>query len=408
MKEKTMACWSLSSEIEFMCSIALGRKSLSIPENIQWETFEQLVEENRIIPLVDDGLKQFPQEVLAQYPALSRLYANKNRFALFSMRQMQALAMVVSALEHAGIRAISMKGPILAMELYGNPSLRFSKDLDIFISESDYDKASELLEALGFKESGSVLTKTALRRQKFEESEEERHLSYVKDDVQIELHWRYSIHIPKTFDELWENRSIKKIMGQKVNCFGEEDNLVYLISHGAGHGFCRLRWLFDIYELQKKPDFSWETVYKKAQESNVGPFVIESMLMLYLIPYFDMKDMEGSLFAVRRREGKVFIQYKKSLHTDIKRGCGLVQAVYSKIFESGIRREIGIRKYDYFVPIAGKNKNILQYIARRFQPCETELQLVDLPDSLYFLYYIIRPVYKIWQILPFFRKKLEE
>lgn len=408
MLEKTIECWSLSREMEFMCSLALGEKALSIPQDIDWQKFEALVDKNRIDPLVADGLKQFPQEVLRQYPVLEQLYASKNTYSLYSMLQMQTLALVMNAFETAGIRAISMKGPILAMELYGNPALRYSKDLDVFVSEEDYDRASEQLEALGFQESSSVLTKTALRRQIFEESDEERHLSYVKDDIQIELHWRYSIHINKNFDELWENRCTKVIMGQKINCFGRDDNLVYLICHAAGHGFCRLRWLFDIYELQKASDFSWENVYKKAKETNVAPLIIETMMMLYLIPQFGMKNVEYSLFYVSRNNGKVYLRYMDSMQTDVKRGCGLVHAVYAKIFETGLRREIGIRKYDYYIPIAGKEKSVFRFISRRFRPCATELQLIDLPDSLYFLYYIIRPLYKIWQVLPFSKKSGEK
>lgn len=407
MENKTMDCWVLPREVEFMSALAAGRKSLAIPSDIDWEKFEEYVTQGRVMPLIGNRLVQFPIDQIRQNPILEKMFASRNQYAIYSMKQMQTLAFVAKLFADAGIRMMSMKGPILAMELYGNPALRFSKDLDVFVAEEDYEKASALLEQHGFKEGESVLTKTPLRRQKFEESQEERHHAYEKDDVQIELHWRYSIHIKKTFDQLWAKRSEKFFMGQVINCFGQEDKLVYLICHAAGHGFSRLRWLYDIYEMQKHEDFSWEEIYKKAQESNVGSVILETMLMLYAIPTFDMKDTENELFKVSCQSGKIHISYDSSIHDDMKRGIGLTDAIYAKLFQHGWKYASGKRRYDYLMPLAGEKKSFLQFVARRFQPCATELELIDLPDSLYFLYYIIRPLYKIWQLLPFTKKVTE-
>ena len=44
-----------------------------------------------------------------------------------------------------------LKGPVIAHEIYGDISLRTSKDLDILVQEIDLEKAEGLLFSLGYK-----------------------------------------------------------------------------------------------------------------------------------------------------------------------------------------------------------------------------------------------------------------
>ena len=41
------------------------------------------------------------------------------------------------------IRSLFLKGPVIALDLYGDVSLRTSKDLDILLSINDLDKVGE-------------------------------------------------------------------------------------------------------------------------------------------------------------------------------------------------------------------------------------------------------------------------
>ena len=70
----------------------------------------------------------------------------------------------------------------------------------------------------------------------------------------LEIHWRLEPYPSKepTFDELWERKRVSSITSYPVYFLGEEDLFLYLVSHGARHGWFRLRWLLDIDQMVRK------------------------------------------------------------------------------------------------------------------------------------------------------------
>lgn len=401
MTETTMSCYKLSTEYSLMLSLALREDLPSIPETIDWHEFDTLVTKNRIEPLVAEGLKKLPSEMIDENDVLKKLLSSQNQYTLFSMRQIQTLAFLIKSLSDGGIRALSLKGPILAMELYGNPALRYSRDLDILVSENDLESACRILESLGYTEEITVRNKTPLRRKKLEKNGEEMHRVYTKDDICIELHWRLSFRIDESFDKLWTNSRTKVLLGQEIHCLGEYDNVSYLISHAAGHGYHRLRWLLDIYELGKSTDHFWTSMVPYMKEQNAAVFLFETILVLYLIPNFPMPEYRNNLFSVQRENNTVTALYEDEIGNDFGKAQKLAEAVYPILINNTAENGIAGRKYNYLLPTLGRKKTLIRSIAAVFEPCKADLELIDLPDSLYFLYYIIRPFHKIWRMIPF-------
>ena len=70
----------------------------------------------------------------------------------------------------------------------------------------------------------------------------------------LEIHWRLDARPSKepTFNELWERKRVSPITSYPVYFLGEEDLFLYLVSHGARHGWFRLRWLLDIDQMVRK------------------------------------------------------------------------------------------------------------------------------------------------------------
>ena len=73
-------------------------------------------------------------------------------------------------------------------------------------------------------------------------------------NIMLEIHWRLEPFPSKelTFNELWARRRVSQITNYPVYFLGEEDLFVYLVSHGARHGWFRLRWLLDIDQMVRK------------------------------------------------------------------------------------------------------------------------------------------------------------
>ena len=403
MYEKKMKCFSLSPEMNLMISLAAGKFVSAPAENISWKHFEELVHKNRIEPLVAAGIKKMPQEMVQQHSELQKLLRVKNSFTLFSMRQMQALAFIMSDFHANGIRALSVKGPLLAMTLYGSPELRYSRDLDILVSENDFLKACERLEINGFQEEITAMNKTPKRRRMLARHHEEIHRIYFNGDICIDLHWRISHRWEESFDDLWNRRSWKQLFGQPICCLGELDNLSYLICHAAGHVYLRLRWLFDLYILLNRSDLDYSALYKEMAEKGVQEMLFETLLLLYCCPGFDMPPIKNSLFSMRKEKGWVKTQYRKELDSDYENAVALTKAVWPLLLlDETEEQSLAVRKYRSMLPVRGKKQSHLDFLISFFQPGSVDMKRFDFPDSLYFMYYIVRPFYKLWRMTPFY------
>ena len=406
MVEKWMECFTIPQEIDFMIALATGDSVLPSIDGIDWQRFDELVAKNRIEPLVAAGIKKIPQEIVQQNPVLGRLCSQKNDFTLFSMRQIQILVSVMSDFAACGIRALSIKGPLLAMELYGNPDMRFSHDLDILVSESDFARACERLEASGFQEVMTAINKTPKRRRQQEKGQGIIHREYLRDDILIELHWKISHRWDEAFDVLWERRRQKKLLGQPVCCLSELDNLSYLICHAAAHGYLRMRWLFDLHILLRRSELNWTALYDNMAQKGIQEMLFETLILLYRCSSFDMPSMENQLFSMRRENGRVLIQYREDLQSDYEHATALAETVWPMMLMTEAERQKSSlsRKYNSMLPVEGKKQSPFELLISFFQPAPVDLERFDFPDSLYFLYYIVRPFYRLWRMTPFYHQ----
>ncbi|MDO7488046.1 nucleotidyltransferase family protein [Peribacillus frigoritolerans] len=134
-------------------------------------------------------------------------------------------------------------------------SLRTSKDLDILIHISDVEKAGDLLLKNGYeREEISVFDKWR-----------KHDVSYFHPQkrIEIELHSRlhpFPMNVP-SFNELWERKRSSKLTSYPVPFFGNDDLFLYLVFHGAKHGWFRLRWLVDIDQMIRKGIISQKITY---------------------------------------------------------------------------------------------------------------------------------------------------
>src|SRR5690606_22676069 len=78
-----------------------------------------------------------------------RIRYNRNTFQM--LRLTQEMAKICGNLSDSGIRSIMLKGPMLAMQLYGDLSHRTSKDLDILVDAEEVEQAEKVMLELGYE-----------------------------------------------------------------------------------------------------------------------------------------------------------------------------------------------------------------------------------------------------------------
>ncbi|CAM3554506.1 nucleotidyltransferase family protein [Marinicrinis lubricantis] len=341
-------------------------------DQIDWDEWLQLVWYHRVYPLVYKRLRELniewvPEEVMKQ---LYMKYSQNTFQMLRLTREMEKLCL---ALREQNIPSLMLKGPVLAHLLYGDVSLRTSKDMDILVPIEDVEKAEKVLVELGY-----ILTEDVKRILK-DWKWRSHHLLYVhpQTKVQIELHWRLNPDTLKEplFSELWERRQSSLLTSSKVYCLGRDDLFLYLMSHGARHGWFRIRWLVDMdrfLRIDHDRGYLIEMIKEYQYAQIAGQMLnLTSLLLGTLVPR-DMRCWrEGRYVQKLTQKSLQYIQHQLMPKRDLK----------SRLY--------------LFSLLSTKQKWI--YLFSRLMPNSYDAEVLPLPKSLHFLYFPLRPFLWFWR-----------
>lgn len=350
----------------------------SFAGQIDWDMFVHLSLHHRVYPLVYQCLSSLersdvPHEVVDVLRQKSRENMTK------TLQMTGELVKVLRALGKNGISAVVLKGFPLAYKCYGNVALRPSRDLDILVWAEDVVKARAVLELYGYEDvhpKSVALTPARVRNWRAS------HFEYwhKEKEICIELHWRLchcDMEIP--LNRIENSLERIKIAEQPVCVMGTEELLLYLIPHGAKHGWFRLRWLCDIGMMLRQGDFSWERLYVLAKELGFETSLNQAVILSRDLLAAPVPDNIAEIVAKDRKAQKladmtlVFINEAKCDLTNLEEGMPLYdhKRMYLSVFQWGWRRR-------------------WTNICSRLWPTESDIALISLPDYLYFMYYLIR------------------
>ena len=184
-----------------------------------------------------------------------------------SMPVRSAAVTITTALNEAGVRCLTYKGPALAVATTGDPSARGAGDVDVLVSPEDVPVAADVLEALGARfvpgyipDARSPLWPTA-RRLNCE-------MPYKWRGTDIDLHWRFD-RLPQVvavpFDDLWARRQRVELGAGEVETLGSVDALLVTASHGTKEHWRHWRWVVDVVRQARGVD-GWAAVRSLARD----------------------------------------------------------------------------------------------------------------------------------------------
>lgn len=175
----------LSKELKLLIQLVKSQEKLKDVgqlQDIDWRLFLDLVHHHRCQPIIYLKLKDMPETIvpLEVIQALQQTYT-KNTFKMLQLSgEMEQISKLFAENE---IKTLFLKGPALARHLYGDISLRTSKDLDVLVQETDLDKVDALLLASGYVKGGAPFLLNGTKRKT-------HHVEYVhlQKKIQIEIH----------------------------------------------------------------------------------------------------------------------------------------------------------------------------------------------------------------------------
>ncbi|MBP1990381.1 nucleotidyltransferase domain-containing protein [Paenibacillus eucommiae] len=346
---------------------------------IDWDHFLQLAWHHRVFPVLYAKLQQMDQTWIPPYviQALQKKY-QKNTFQMLHFSaEMEQLCKLFS---ESNIRTLVLKGPVLAADLYGDISLRTSGDLDILIPIHDLHQAEKLLDGLGYIKDDYI--QTVLNDWKWRH----HHITFFhhQKKLKIEIHWRLSPGPGKEpcFNELWERKRTCTVTQTPAYYLGREDLFLFLVSHGARHGWSRLRWLMDI-----------DHIYQQN---------INYAKLIPLLKKYHQLDVAAQALILASQLLNTPLSAEMSVLTKQKRPRRLAQDALFYIYQmlnlhnEPLPEHVARYHKRHLFNLMSIQQKML-FLASQLFPYPGDADTLALPPYLHFLYFPLRPFLWAWR-----------
>lgn len=312
-----------------------------------------------------------PNKVLDQ---LREEYVRAAAGSLFLAAELRAITQL---LEGQGVAALPYKGPVLALQAYGDIALRTFTDLDLLVRRSDVAKAREILGSRGYSPIDELTPSQERAILRFEHN-----LPLVNStgEFLVELHWHVApaaFTFPMRMEGLWERATPMTLGGEAVRGISIEDLMILLPVHGARHGWSAVEWISGIAELIRQPGVvRWNRVIRDAEQLHVGRIV-----------------RLGVALANRLLDAPIPAQVARWIDDDL-RIPRLADWVAARLFTPtdclSALPQWGLFQFEMAVKDGARGR-IRDGFRRMMYPSVNDWAAVGLPDVFFPLYYVIRP-----------------
>jgi len=173
-----------------------------------------------------------------------------------ALRQMGTALDLADTLERSGIPVVLLKGVALSQQAFGSPLLRGAVDIDLLVCPEDVAAAWAVLADAGWRQVTPPTPLAGARLALFCRAAKDSLHRYPQTGQVLELHWRLSDEMAKPLmPPLEALESLALAPGRSVRVLDEAALFLYLCTHGAAHGWARIKWLADVAALlHRSPD----------------------------------------------------------------------------------------------------------------------------------------------------------
>lgn len=344
-----------------------------LQEQLDWDYLLTKANHHCLIPLLYQHLSSVDPSAIPE-PDMLRLQRDNEGNTKTSLFLTGELIKILACLEEEGVRAIPFKGPTLAIRAYGDVGLRQFGDLDILVHKRDVSRVKELLVGRGFEPRPELTNAQQAAQLRFDCACNFDNRQGVVLDVHWDIVERYLSFDIKA-GRLWDQLEPVKINGKQLLTLSTEDLLLVLCLHGFTHRWERLGWICDVASLiDHRKDINWHLVLRNATTLgargilSLGLFLAEDLLDASIPP-------EVSKSLLDPKVKKLSEQVREQLFTERRTPAGVFAEAFTLVtlrerrrdrLKAGLRLAASPRSYDWM--------------------------FLSVPDSLFFLYYLVRPL----------------
>lgn len=206
--------------------------------------------------LVPDAV---PAEIHTAFQAFIEQTRKSNQVLL------DELAQLVGLLAERGVETIPFKGPVLAMEAFGDLGLRGFRDLDFLIRDRDQDETVNLLRNRGYERQGELTESQFHVIHRLQGQE----ILFKPGMAALEPHTRLTslkMALDVDYDGLWHRARRQNIFGHEMLTFAPEDTLLVLAIHGGKELWWDIKWACDVADfMAAHPGLDWKAIAARAR-----------------------------------------------------------------------------------------------------------------------------------------------
>jgi hypothetical protein len=381
--------------------------------DLNWDRLIQTAIAQGVMPLLYESLKAIAKledtnnaPPLVPHSAMMQLQHLHRMNGLNNLSQTKELIEILDRLDKANIEAIAFKGPVLAASAYGNIALRQFNDLDIFVRGRDFWRAKAVLMSHGYR---SPYSKSADEMEAFDRylqislahsnaeatmfgRQFQPSLLHSNPERSIDLHWGIPPRIlwkSDGFDRLWENLARVDLMGRSIHTFSIEATLVIQCLNVAKEPWKRsFKQVCDAAQIihRHSTEIDWHSALKLASELRCQRLFLLGLSQTHRLLHIQLPleiqfqfDRDPHMSEWRFEEDRCFSlfqpmwwwEYTARLHTLDRWWDGIFTTLH-------------------FLPIG--LKWLLSLLKHSIVPNQKDREFYALPNELFLLYYLIRPI----------------
>ena len=242
-----------------------ARLSRILSGDVDWEYLLALSDFQSVTPMIAHLLirDEYSRYIPAPYlEKLDRFFRdNVNRHVILS----NELLKLLSGIRQSGVDVITLKGNVLAEQLYVNPEVRSITDIDLLVHEEDLPQIETFILEAGYTPSTTK-----------DDIEHPFHHVFFKQDqfpIMLEVHWNLDdLRITNmSLPDIWARTSDQEYQNTKVRVISTEDSLIYLSGNLLRDNGQQLKYLSDISALLRnnRSKFNWEYVIRSVNSLGI-------------------------------------------------------------------------------------------------------------------------------------------
>lgn len=227
-----------------------------------WTRLLVLAEEHGVAGHLTAGLRGHAEDLVP--PEIRQTLVDRQRAQIFfTLRLTAELFRLLDRFALEGIGALVVKGPVLAVQAYGDPAMRAYGDLDLLVRQRDIRRATELMIAAGYqsKVPWSAIDAGKIPGQYFFFKPESKLIVELHNDCTLRYFPR---RLP--LEEFFARQIRVRLDSREAPALSVEDELLLISVHGAKHFWERLLWIADVAALvSRQTGIDWERVRDSAK-----------------------------------------------------------------------------------------------------------------------------------------------